>query len=138
MKLYKPISLILMFLFAVTGLLFLFIPDKVLVLFNNLSPTFGMPESPVIGFNFYLILAAGYMYLVTVLAFLMFQNPENRIFPLLLTHAKIASSVLSLGFFLLHEHYLIYLANFIVDGFIGMVVGFLYFKMRQTSKWAYR
>jgi hypothetical protein len=126
-----------MILFAVTGLLFLFIPDKVLVLFNNLSPS-SMAQAPLTGFNFYLILAAGYMYLVTVLAFLMFRRPENPIFPMLLTHAKIASSVLSLGLFLFHAHYLIYLANFLVDGFIGIVVGTLYFKLRQTSPWAYR
>jgi hypothetical protein len=137
MKFYKPISLTLMLLFGVTGLLFLFIPDKVLVLFNNLSPA-AMTQAPLTGFNFYLILAAGYMYLVTVLAFLMFRRPENPVFPMLLTHAKIASSVLSLGFFLFHEHYLIYLANFVVDGFIGIVVGILYFKLRQTSPWAYR
>jgi hypothetical protein len=137
-KLYKPVSLIFMVLFAVTGLLFLSIPDKVLVLFNNLSPALGMPQSPLIGLNFYLILAAGYMYLVTILAYMMFRHPEERIYSLLLTHGKIVSSILSLGLFLFHEHYLIYLANFIIDGFIGLVALTLHFKMRQASKWAYR
>jgi hypothetical protein len=133
MKYYKSISLALMALFAVTGVLLLAIPDKVIVFFNWLSSPLGLPESPLIGWNFYLILAAGYMYLVTLLAFWMFRRPENRYFPLLLTQAKLASSVLSLAFFLLHGHYLIYLANFIIDGAIGLVVLSLYFKMGKKT-----
>ncbi len=123
-------------LFAVTGILFLAIPDKVLVFFNTLSSSFGMAQSPVIDWQFYLILAAGYMYLVTVLAFLMYKHPENRYFPLLLIHAKLASSLLSLAFFLAQSHYLIYLTNFIIDGVIGGAVLVLYLK-RGSRQWAY-
>jgi hypothetical protein len=133
MKMYKPVSLVLMLLFAITGILFLSLPDKVMEFFNTLSSSFGLQPAPVIGWNFYLILAVGYMYLVTLLAFLMFRRPANRSFPLLLIHAKLASSVLSLAFFLLQEHYLIYLANFIIDGAIGLVVLTLYLKMRKTE-----
>ncbi len=136
MKIYKSISFILILLFAITGILFLAIPDKVMELFNTLSSSLGMLQSPVSGWNFYLILAVGYMYLVSVLAFLMFRNPGNRYFPLLLAHAKFASSVLSLAFFLLQDHYLIYLANFIIDGIIGIIVTALYLRMRRTE-WAY-
>ena len=137
MKLYRAVSLTLTIIFAVTGLFFLFIPDKVLILFNNLSPTFHLSVSPVIGANFYLILAAAYMYLVTVLAFRMFRHPENRVYPALLVHAKLASSVLSLALFLVHAHYLIYLANFVVDGFIGILVIILSRKAKAGVKWAY-
>ncbi len=136
MRAYKPISLILMLLFAVTGLLFLFIPDKVLIFFNNLSPFFGLPQSPVIGGNFYSILTSGYMYLVTILAFLMFKHPENSTFPFILIHGKLASSVLSLALFLVQAHFLIFLTNFIVDGIIGLALLTLYLKMRRTE-WAY-
>jgi hypothetical protein len=136
MKLYRLLSLVLMLLFAVTGLLFLFLPDKVLIFFNAFSPVFGLPQSPVVGWNFYVILTSGYMYLVTVLAFLMFRHPENRSFPFILIHGKLASSVLSLALFLFHAHYLIFLANFIIDGIIGLVVLILYFKMRSTA-WVY-
>ncbi len=137
MRLYRLISLILAAIFAVTGLLFLFIPDKVLVLFNNLSPLFGLTASPVAGFSFYLILSVGYMYFVTILAFLMFRHPENRYFPFLLTQAKLASSILSLGLFLFQAHYLIYFVNFLIDGVIGIVVINFYFKMKEVEKWAY-
>ena len=136
MKIYRPVSLILMCLFAVTGLLFLFIPGQVLTLFNHFSIPLGMPASPVTGLSFYLILAVGYMYLVTVLAFLMYRHPENKYFPQLLAHAKIASSLLSLAFFLLHAHYLIYLANFVIDGFIGAAILILYFKAGRLAQWA--
>ena len=133
---YRPISLVLAVIFAVTGLLFLCIPDRVVSLFNNLSPALGMVKSPVTGFTFYLILAVGYMYMVTVLAFLMFRNPGNRYFPMLLAQAKLASSLLSLGLFAFQAHYLIYLTNFIVDGLIGSVVIIFYFKMRGAAAWA--
>ena len=136
MKIYRPASIILMLIFAVTGLLFLAIPDQVLNLFNNLSGNFRMPEAPLTGFNFYLILAVGYMYLVTLLAFLMFRHPENKYFPQLLAHAKITSSLLSLGLFIFHAHYLIYLSNFIIDGIIGAGVIVLYVKIRRKSLWA--
>ena len=135
MKLYKPISLALTLVFAATGMLFLFLPDNVLALFNTISSWWGMTPTPVTGFSFYLILAVGYMYLVTVLAFLMFRHPENRSFALLLINAKMASSVLSLAFFLLQAHYLIYLANFVVDGLIGVMVLALYVNARRVA-WA--
>ena len=134
MKIYRLASMILMFLFAVTGLLFLFFPDQVLTLFNTFSASLGMPESPVTGLNFFLILAVGYMYLVTILAFLMYRHPENKYFPQLLAHAKIASSLLSLALFLLHAHYLIYLANFVIDGFIGAAVTVLYVRMGRLTQ----
>jgi hypothetical protein len=136
MNIYRFVSIVLVFLFAVTGLLFLFIPDQVLTLFNKFSPSLGMPESPVTGLSIYLILAVGYMYLVTVLAFLMYRHPENKYFPQLLAHAKVASSLLSLALFLLHAHYLIYLANFVIDGVIGAIVIALYARTERLIQWA--
>jgi hypothetical protein len=135
MNIYKVISFVLLLLFAITGILFLSLPDEVINVFNTLSLPLGMPISPLSGWNFYLILAVGYMYLVTVLAFLMFIQPENHSFPLLLVHAKFASSVLSLILFLVQAQYLIYLANFIIDCLIGIVVLIMYFKMRK-KEWA--
>ena len=116
---YRTISLFLAFLFSAVGAVFLFFPDAVISLFNGLSRPLGWPDSPPAGFHFYLILATGYMYLVALLAWLMFRHPDNGHFPFLLANGKIASSLLSLGFFLFHAHLLIYLANFVVDGAIG-------------------
>ncbi len=136
MKLYRPLSFTLAVVFAVVGILFISIPDGVLGLFNAVSPQFGLQRSPLTGFNFYLILAAGYMYIVTVLAYMMYRHPGTGIFPLLLAHAKLASSLISLSFFLFHSAYLIYLTNFIVDGFIGGLALFFYLKIRRDPNWA--
>ena len=136
MKFYRPISLALSVLFALVGILFLTMPDSVNSLFNELSPSLGMAQSPPIGFNIYVILAAGYMYVVAVLAFMMYRFPENIYFPLLLAHAKLASSVLSLGMFLFQSGHLIYLTNFIVDGLIGSLATAFYMNMRRTRNWA--
>lgn len=133
MKMAKPIYLVLMLLFAITGTLFLGLPDKVMVFFNDLSSTFGLPQSPVSSWNLYLILAVGYMYVVTALAFLSFKHPGNPYFPLLLAQAKLVSSILSLALFLLQAHYLVYLVNFIIDGVIGIIVLFLYLKVRRNQ-----
>lgn len=129
---YRAISLALMLAFAATGALFLAAPDRVLTFFNTLSLSFDMSPAPVTGRGFYLVLAVGYMYMVTLLAFFMFRHPEGGRFPLLLVHAKLASSALSLVFFLLHARYLIYLANFAVDGAIGLLVLAMYLRMRNA------
>jgi len=131
-RVYRAISLVLSLLFASTGLLFLVTPDSAVAFFNGLSPSFGMPQSPAGSWSLFLILAVGYMYLVTLLAFSMFRHPENHQFPQLLVHAKLASSALSLALFLLHARYLIYLTNFAVDGAIGFLVLAMYMKMRRA------
>jgi hypothetical protein len=133
MRLYRPLSLALALVFAVTGLLFLILPDGALSLFNTLSAGWGMEQAPLVGRSLYLALAVGYMYLVTLLAFQMFRHPEDRRFPLLLVNAKLASSILSLGLFLFQAHYLVYMANFAVDGLIGAAVLMLYRTMPRTA-----
>lgn len=131
MKSYKPLSLLFMIVFVIVGMVFLFIPNQVLIFFNNISRYLGMEQSPVQGVNFYLILAIGYMYLVSLLAYLMYRHPENIYFPLLLANGKLASSILSLCLFIVHKPYLIYIFNCIVDGLIGIMVWILYFKLKR-------
>jgi len=121
MKLYKVFSLGAALIFAVVGLIFLIIPTGVLVFFNNLSLYLGLPPSPVQGVSFYLILAVAYMYLVTLLAFLMYRYPRDKVYVFLLANAKIASAALSLGLFVVSQPYLIFLANFVIDGSIGLL-----------------
>lgn len=132
MKTYKFISLSLAVIFFAVGLIFLFIPNGVLRFFNALSGFLGMPTSPVEGMNFYLVLAVGYMYLVTLLAIFMFCFPQDRRFPLLLVNGKLASSLLSFYLFLTHQPYLIYIANGVIDGFIGVFVLVISFRMRKA------
>ncbi|AFV03440.1 hypothetical protein UNSWDHB_2563 [Dehalobacter sp. UNSWDHB] len=133
MSLYKLFSLIAAGIFAVVGLIFLFFPDAALIFFNRISGYFGLPEAPLEGVGFYLALAVAYMYLVTLLAILMYRNPVQHIYPFLLTHAKLASSILSLFLFFIYRPYLIFLANFVVDGLIGLAALYFYLKIRKTG-----
>lgn len=132
MRLYKLFSLIAAAIFAVVGLIFLFFPDSALIFFNSISGYFGLPQAPVQGTGFYLTLASAYMYLVTLLAYLMYRYPEQNIYPFLLAQGKLASSIISIYLFLMHQPYLIYFANFIIDGFIGIAALYL-MKMKKTE-----
>lgn len=131
MKYYRTFSLLMAIIFAIVGLIFLFLADGVLEFFNSIATYLGMKHSPIEGVSFYLILAVGYMYLVSLLAFLMYRHPDQPCFPLLLTNAKLASSVLSLGFFIWHQPYLIYITNCIVDGSIGLLALYFYLKISK-------
>ena len=134
MRLYKLISLTLAAIFAVVGLIFLFFPNLVLIFSNSISSYFGLPKSPVQGTGFYLTLASAYMYLITLLAYLMYRYPEQNIYPFLLAQGKLASSIVSIYLFLMRQPYLIYFANFIIDGFIGIAVLYL-MEMKKTRVW---
>ena len=133
MRLYKVFSLTVAAIFAVVGLIFLFFPDWALIFFNSISGYLRLPQAPLQGTGFYLILASAYMYLVTLLAYLMYRHPDQNIYPFLLAHAKLASSVISIYLFLIYQHYLIYLANFIIDGFIGIAALYFFLKMKKTK-----
>jgi hypothetical protein len=127
---YRRTSLALAVIFAVVGLLFLLIPQRVIDFFNRLSPALGFIETPDCGTGFFLVLAVGYMVLVTLLACLAARHPANPHFPMLLIAGKASSSVLSFAMFALQGPYLIYLANGIVDGTIALCVFVLFRKTR--------
>ncbi|MBN1322140.1 MAG: hypothetical protein JXA87_15010 [Thermoleophilia bacterium] len=111
--------------FAVVGVIFLAIPGKVLAAFNWLAGGLGWPESATEPYTLYLALAVAYMYVVTLLAWKLARHPEERIYPWLLVHGKAASAVVCIGLFVLQEQYLLYLANFVVDGAIALVLWWL-------------
>ncbi len=138
MKLYKLFSLAAAAIFAVVGLIFLFFPDPVLIFFNNVSGYFGLPQAPLQGTGFYLALASAYMYVVTLLACLMYRYPEQDIYPFLLAQGKLASSIISIYLFLMHRPYLIYFANFVIDGFIGIAVLYLRKIKKQEYDYAHK
>ena len=111
--------------FAAVGIIFLAIPGKVLAAFNWLAAGLDWPESTTQPYTLYLALAVAYMYVVTLLAWQMARHPEVRAYPWVLTHAKTASALLSIGLFALQDQYLLYLANFVVDGAIAVFVWWL-------------
>ena len=125
-------SLVLAVLFASVGIIFLLMPAGVIGFFNTISRPLGMKPAPLTGFQFFLILAAAYMYIVTFLAWSMFRFTENKTYPLLLAQAKAASSLLSFLFFIFHQPFLIYLTNGIVDGAIAVFVLVMYLRIPKS------
>jgi hypothetical protein len=130
---YRLVSLALSMIFGVVGIVFMVIPTQVLDLFNDISLRLGMPESPAQGASFFLILAVAYMYLVSMLAYMMYRNPENSSYPLLLISGKAASSIVSILFIIVHGHILIYMVNAITDGSIALGVFLLNRNIRGRS-----
>ena len=130
---YRSVSLILCVSFALVGLLFLFFPGGVIRFFNGLSSAPAMEEPPAGGMGFYLVLAVGYMYLVTLLAYQMYRHPLNRFFPLLMINGKLFTALLSLCLFIVSGPHLIYIANAVVDGLIAVVLIPFYVNLRKVS-----
>ena len=133
-RVYESTSLCLSMVFAVVGMIFLFMPDGVFLLFNHISRHLGFPEIPLQGFGLYQILAVGYMYLVTLLAYLMHKHPASTIFPMLLIQGKFVSSIISLSLYIFHLPSLLLLTNGAIDGLIALTVLILYRKTRGTQK----
>jgi hypothetical protein len=119
---YTLISLALALVFGLVGLFFLIGPNLVISKFNALSEHLGFRPAAPAQADFFLILAAAYMAVVTFLAWLMYRHPEDMRLPLILSFAKFTSSLLSFAFFIGVAPYLIYLANGVVDGFLGLLV----------------
>jgi len=133
-KFYTTVSLCLSVVFAIVGLMFLFMPDTVALFFNTISRQLGFPEFQMQGGGLFQVLAVGYMYLVTLLACFMYKHPDNAFFPLLLVHGKSTSSLISFYLFFTYQSVLILLTNGIIDGFIALGVFILYRKSRGTQK----
>ncbi len=120
-KLYRTVSALFCAAFAVVGALFLFVPRWLLALFNDWSAAVGLATFPGEGAGYFVVLAVAYMYVVTVLAWEMFREPDPRP-PRLLLHAKGASSILSFGLFFLATPHLAFLVNGVVDGALWVVI----------------
>jgi len=133
LRFYRIFSLSFAIIFLIVGCLFLLVPGRVLIFFNSLSEYLGLNQSPVPDFNFYIVLAIAYMYLVTLVAFLMYKHPENSYFPLLLANGKLASSLLSLCIFVFSQPYLILVVNCVVDGLIGIAAYAFYRKIKSRG-----
>lgn len=117
---YKALSLGLALVFAAVGVIFLVWPRETMALFNGISRRLGMIEGPA-DRSFFGVLAAAYMYVVTVLAWLMYRFPREKAYPMLLANAKFASSALSFLLFAVHAPWLVYLVNGTVDAGLGLV-----------------
>lgn len=132
-SLYRFVSAMMSVVFAAVGLLFLFFSSEVLILFNRISDLIGIPHGPEHTTGFYLALAVSYMYLVSVIAFLMWRRPQEKILPMLLINGKAASSLVCVALILCDQPLLIYGTNAFVDGSIAAGVLVLY---RISLRWS--
>ena len=123
----KTFALILVVTFAVVGAIFLFLPGGTLAFFNSLSERVGLAQGPAEG-SFFVVLAAAYMAVVTVLAWRLFRSPGDQASAGLLVLAKLASAVLSLAVFAASARWLILLVNGVVDGALGLAVWAIYLR----------
>ena len=117
------------------GVIFVIDPGSVTNSFNILSRIWGFALIPDSELAFYPILGSAYMYLVTLFAFMIYKNPVDRFPAVLLINAKLTSAILSFLLFVFGKRYLIYLANGVVDGSIGLAVLYFYNRYgRNTEK----
>ena len=124
MRIYRMTALALAVAFAAVGLVFLFAPGALQDAFDSLGRQAGIKGMPVgdAESGLFRVLAVAYMYVVTLLAWMMFRRPADPVWSALLAQAKFASTLVSILLFALGESYLVYAANGLVDGLIGMVV----------------
>ena len=109
--------------FLLVGGCFFLAPDGTVRFMNSVGLVFGYPEAPPIAHQFYLGLGSAYMAVVTVLALLAVYRPSSRGDLLIaLAVGKAVSSLTCLWFYLSEAHYFIYLANFVVDGSLVLIV----------------
>jgi hypothetical protein len=122
MNVYRAIALAYAVAFAAVGAVFLVIPGAVFGLFESVGGALSMPGMPAgdVDAGLFRALAVAYMYVVTLLAWMTFRRPDAPAWPTLLAHAKFASAALSVALFVAHGPYLVYAANALVDGAIGL------------------
>ena len=114
--------------FALVGLLFIVFPDGVLDVISDLGDEIGgFSRAPDTVEKFWLGLGFAYMVVIAGICFVV-QMDVVRFRPLLLVLAagKTASSLSTLGFYLLDDDVFIYLLNFLVDGYLALLALWLW------------
>jgi hypothetical protein len=124
MLLYRTTALALAVVFAAVGAVFLLAPDAVLFALDRVAALVAWPavRAGEIGSGLFRGLAVAYMYVVTLLAWMMFRRPAEPAWPTLLAHAKLASAAASALLFVSSVPSMEFAANAAVDGLIGVGV----------------
>lgn len=121
--------------FGVVGALFLMFPDGTVAALNGVGSLFGFPAAPPITHRFWLGLGVAYMTVVTCLAALIAAAPvERRILMVPLAVGKATSSLTCLWFFLVYDRFFVYLANFLTDASLAVLVWATYVASDPASR----
>ncbi|MBE3096050.1 MAG: hypothetical protein IMZ55_09650 [Acidobacteria bacterium] len=123
MRFYRTMALALATTFLVVGIVFLTGPHIVQALFDWMARWVAVPGMPAgeVGAGLFGALAVAYMYMVSLLAWMMFRRPTEAVWPALLAHAKLASAALSFILMVAQGPTVICAANGVVDGLIGVL-----------------
>jgi nitric oxide reductase large subunit len=108
--------------FAVVGLLFLFVPSGVLDVVSDVGGWFGNDtRAPHTQEYLWLSLAFAYMAVITVICLVAQADVVRyRALIAILAAGKAASSLTSLGFFVVQDQVFAYLLNFLLDGSLAL------------------
>ncbi len=109
--------------FAVSGVLFLVVPDSVIGTLDDVGDAIGgFSDGPASEQKLWVALSFAYMVVITGIAAVV-STDVVRYRPLILVLAagKIASSVPALAFFVFHSDDFMYLVTFLVDGSLVLV-----------------
>ncbi len=104
--------------FAITGILFIAVPDGVLDVISDLGDEIGdFARAPETEERLWLALGFAYMVVITGICLVVQADVVRyRAMLLVLAAGKAASSLAALGFYLFDADVFIYLLNFLVDG----------------------
>ncbi|MHB8507042.1 MAG: hypothetical protein ACYDGR_00120 [Candidatus Dormibacteria bacterium] len=106
-------------IFAVGGAAFYLLPGAVTASLNSQGRGLGLPEADLEAENLWVVLAASYMAMVTVISQRAASDPLGRSDLVdLLVIGKGASSLGALGYFVARRRSYAFLANFVLDGAI--------------------
>jgi hypothetical protein len=132
-KNYRLLMTLLFWTFLIVGLMFYFIPNPIINVFNIISEKIGYFQPlPQNSEKFYLDLAVAYMACVTAIAYMISKNvlKNLNLTPVLIV-GKTTSSLISLVSFILYQKSLLYLSNFVIDGSIVLIVLVLYMPVKK-------
>lgn len=114
--------------FATVGLLFLFVPSGVLDVVSDVGEWFGNEtRAPHTQEYLWLSLAFAYMAVITMVCLVAQADVVRyRALIAILAAGKAASSLTSLGFFVVQDQVFAYLLNFLIDGSLALLALWLW------------
>ncbi len=125
------------FVFAIAGLTFVIVPQKILEVLNlvslRIAPT--LPPLPIPEDRFWLVLTFSLMTTITALSYSAMQDlRRRRDLVVFLLISKATSSITFTLFFLLHQHSLGYLLGTLTDGSIFLITLVFYRRALRSSQ----
>ncbi|HPO12184.1 MAG TPA: hypothetical protein PLI09_01960 [Candidatus Hydrogenedentes bacterium] len=122
-------------MYAVGAVSFFFAPSLIFWILNLLPRMFrGIESIPPSAEYFWLPLATSMMVMLTILAFSAAASPQTKILAWVQIASKLCSSLGYLYFFIVDVHYFAYLAGFITDFPIFLIVLYMSLKAFRALK----